>query len=72
MKDVPRILERFHDAHNTVLDWMQQIETELNQCEVKPGLEAELRLQVYLMIFINFQLITSKCLAAAVMILLNR
>jgi hypothetical protein len=50
MREVPQILERFHDAHNTVLDWMQQIETELNQCDVKPGLEAELRLQVHLVI----------------------
>jgi len=46
MEEVPAILERFYDTHASVLNWMQQIEAEINQCEVKPGLEAELRLQV--------------------------
>jgi hypothetical protein len=55
MREVPGILERFHDVHNSVLDWMQQIETELNQCEVKPGLEAELKLQVKLETFCIFK-----------------
>ena len=46
MEEVPAIFERFFDAHTSVLNWMQQMESEISQCEVKPGLEAELRLQV--------------------------
>lgn len=48
MTEVPAILERFYDAHSTMLEWMQQMETEMSQGEIKPGLEAELRLQVCL------------------------
>lgn len=46
MRKVPDLLERFHVAHGNVLTWVQQIENELNQCEVKSGLEAELHLKV--------------------------
>ena len=46
MKEIPEILLHFHEAHNNVLDWVQQIEAEMIQADVKPGIEAELRLRV--------------------------
>ena len=46
MTQVPAILERFYTSHATVVNWISQLESDLQQRDVQPGPEAELHLQV--------------------------
>ena len=46
MTEVPAILERFYTSHETVMNWVSQLESDLQQRDVQPGPEAELHLQV--------------------------
>jgi len=47
MTEVPAILERFYTSHETVMNWVSQLESDLQQRDVQPGPEAELHLQVF-------------------------
>ena len=46
MMEVPTILSRFYASHETVINCVRQLETELLQKDIQPGPEAELHLQV--------------------------
>ena len=46
MLEVPAILERFYASHQAVMNWVSQLESDLQQRDVQPGPEAELHLQV--------------------------
>ena len=48
MTEVPAILERFYATHETVINWVSQLESDLQQRDIQPGPEAELHLQVSL------------------------
>ena len=48
MTEVPAILERFYATHETVINWVSQLESDLQQKDIQPGPEAELHLQVSL------------------------
>jgi len=49
MMEVPAILSRFYASHETVVNCVRQLETELVQRDIQPGPEAELHLQVSVM-----------------------
>ena len=46
MTEIPAILERFYTSHQTVINWVSQLESDLQQRDIQPGPEAELHLQV--------------------------
>ena len=48
MTEVPMILQRFYTTHQTVIDCISQLESQLEQRDVQPGPEVELHLQVSL------------------------
>jgi len=48
MGQVPVILERFYASHQAVINWVSQLESDLQQRDIQPGPEAELHLQVSL------------------------
>ena len=50
MSQVPAILERFYATHETVINWVSQLESDLQQRDIQPGPEAELHLQVLLVL----------------------
>ena len=54
MVEVPAILERFYASHQTVLNWVSQLESDLQQRDSQPGPEAELHVQVSVITYCSY------------------
>jgi len=51
LTETPAILERFYTTHQTIINLMSELESDLQQRDIQPGPEAELHLQVSLVFY---------------------